>query len=189
ASPNGIDLSALNSIPTPGLTAPNAPAASVDGIDPNIRNMMNELNSIPSPSVGGSASAPQPVPADAPQWMKNYAQYQSSITSSPDKPFGAPEAYTPSNRDKPNTSSGYLMIAVLVIVMMGGFFAFVTMTKPAPVQFNDGTTPSSTTSTTSTSPTSPSYAESTPIAPGSPNYSSPAQTPIQNPNGLPNPQP
>lgn len=184
-SPSGIDLSALNSIPTPGVGAASAPAN--DGIDPNIRNMMNELNSIPTPTAGGGGAAQKPLPADAPQWMKNYAQYQSSMTSSPDKPFGAPEAYTPSNRDKPNTSSGYLMIAVLVIVMMGGFFAFVSMTKPAPVQFNDGKT----TTTPSGAPASPSYAESTPITPGSPNYTPPAQSadPNSAPNAMPNPQP
>lgn len=178
ASPSGIDLSALNSIPTPGIAAPSGPGASTDGIDPNIRNMMNELNSIPSPAIGGSASGPQPVPADAPQWMKNYAQYQSSITSSPDKPFNAPESYTPSNRNAPNTSSGYMMIAVLVIVLIGGFFAYVSINKPAPVQFTEGSTASP--STPSATPASPSYAESTPISPSSSNYTPPAQTPATN---------
>jgi len=146
----------LNAIPTPGVN-------STAGIN------ANDLNAIPTPGSRPQA-APQKPPGEQPQWMKNYNQYQSAMTSSSASglPVQDPNAnYQFQNRDLPaNNNSGYMMIAVLVVIIVLGFFGFTMMSKTPPPNFDGSATGTSTSSPSSTLP-------GTPVTPQQPVISQP----------------
>lgn len=191
--PASITKNQLDAIPTPGAKAPEpAPAPAPGGL-----SFADQLNAIPTPGMTSSprtsassldaiptpkpAAPPPQNPADQPEWMKKFNQYQSGITASSASGFPAQEDpyanYRAPVADAPAKSNngGYMMIAILVGALMIGYFVVLTMNKPAPLDTTKIGAPESTASPSGLN------LPGTPVTPSSSLPGTPVQQPFQQP--------
>lgn len=123
-----------------------APGAVSD--DAAIRD---QLDNIPAPGGGGGGGAPAAgADGEVPQWMKNYQSHQSA-NQSRGGPMPNPDSYVPRGDAPPAAGGGsFQMIAVLLVVLCIAFVGFLMMQKPAPPNFDNAATSTSSVPTTPT---------------------------------------
>lgn len=204
-----ISASTLDAIPTPGSgAAPTAPVV-------NGATLLEQLNSIPTPSASGPThAAPEKPAGEVPEWMRNFEKHQSSISASIAQqggqaqgggygnsgaystPDAVPASYGASRggADAPPQGSAYTMVIGIVILICICMFGYLMVSKPAPsVMPTDSsmTTPASSmpSTPTPTSPVMPTMPVNNTPVPGAPQgMPTMPSTPVPGaPQGMPAP--